>query len=207
MKIAIESLKILAPILCISLILSFFSIFFSIAGLVCCCLVAFFFRDPTRNCPQDPHSIYAPADGTIVSIEPCLLEERNYWKIHIFLSVFNCHINRAPFSGKVVSSHFIPGSFKAAYKHGIENKNQRQESYLETSIGLIKIVQITGYIARRIACRLQAGQAVKAGQKFGLIYFGSRTDLYIPQNCEILVKTGMKTQAGLTQLAHWKVQE
>ena len=166
--------------------------------------VCFFFRDPERPLTASEKELVSPADGRIMNVIPTQLDGKPYNQIVIFLSVFNCHINRIPFSGTVKETSHIPGKFLAAYRNEIDKKNERQETLIETKHGLIKVVQITGAIARRIVCRLQAGQSVSRGDRFGLIKFGSRTDLYVPQSADVLVKKGDVVKGNLTTMARFK---
>lgn len=203
MSLAPESLKILIPVALVTGFVSFLSPVVLAPGLFLLLFTAFFFRSPKRICPQAPNTLYSPADGKVITVESTQIEGQDYWHLQIFLSVFNCHINRMPIAGEVVSSTFVPGKFKMAFDKGIETENQRQESWLNTSIGKIKLVQITGFIARRIACRLSPGMKLAIGQKFGLIYFGSRTDLYLPKSCTMKVQKGQALKAGLTAIASY----
>lgn len=157
-----------------------------------------FFRDPSRQIDRDANTIYSPADGKITEIKTVKYDDKDYYQVVIFLSVFNCHINRIPFTGKVRSTTHIPGKFSAAFYKDIEEKNERQVTEFETDKGLMKVVQLTGALARRIVCRLKSRDWVHVGDRFGLIKFGSRTDLYFPQTARILVQKGQKVKGGIT---------
>ncbi|MCP4051107.1 MAG: phosphatidylserine decarboxylase family protein [bacterium] len=163
--------------------------------------ICFFFRDPARITPEDSSAVFSPADGTIVDVKPVIYEGSKYNQVIIFLSVFNVHINRIPYAGKIMEAKYFSGKFHAAFKPGIEDKNERMETVIDTDKGKMKVVQIAGLIARRIVCRLKSGQDVVSGEKFGLIKFSSRTDIYIPSSAKILVKKGNKVKGGLTRLA------
>ena len=201
MILAPEAFKILIPVAFVTGLLTLMSPTVLYPGIFLLLFTAFFFRSPKRICPAAANTLYSPADGKVITVESTQMEGQDYWHLQIFLSVFNCHINRMPIAGEVISSTFVPGKFKMAFDKGIETENQRQESWLNTQIGKIKMVQITGFIARRIACSLNPGMKLAIGQKFGLIYFGSRTDLYIPKSCTMQVKAGQKLKAGLTAVA------
>lgn len=164
--------------------------------------VASFFRDPERVSPQEEKALLAPADGKVLLIEE---EEETPFstgpsiKISIFMSVFNCHINRIPMSGRIEKVFYRPGKFFSANKDQASAENEQNALLLKTEDGQdIGFVQIAGLIARRIVCWVEAGEAVKGGERFGLIQFGSRVDLYLPPSARLRVKRGDKVKAGLT---------
>lgn len=165
----------------------------------------FFFRDPPRQCRADPGVLLAPADGTIVKIDN--IENQPHiggraTRVAIFLSIFDAHINRIPIDGRVDFVTYRPGKFFAAYKDNASEANERTEIGLTSVEGQRLVVrQIAGVLARRIVCRLKEGDNVKAGEKFGMICFGSRTELLIPADSKLLVRQGQKVTAGLTVLA------
>ncbi len=161
-----------------------------------------FFRDPNRRRVYADTDIVAAADGVITAIKEVTVNGEAYVQIVTFLSVFNCHVNRIPLAGVVRESVHIPGQFLAAFRGDIDQKNERQETDIDTVIGCIRVVQITGAIARRICCELVANQTCKTGERFGLIRFGSRTDVYLPKNKVTLqVKKGDRVKGGLTIIA------
>jgi len=161
-----------------------------------------FFRDPLRKIERDPNTVYSAADGVITQINDVEIDGAAYKQVVTFLSVFNCHVNRIPLAGKIVQSVHIPGKFLAAMRGDIDKKNERQETDIETAIGLIRVVQITGAIARRICCELTPNQVTTTGERFGLIRFGSRTDVYLPvDKVDLLIKKGDKIKGGLTKIA------
>lgn len=164
--------------------------------------VTSFFRDPLRNINREDDIIYAAADGKITQINDVEINGKPYHQIVTFLSVFNCHVNRIPLAGKIIKTDHIPGKFLAAMRGDIDKKNERQETELDTKIGIVKVVQITGAIARRICCDLSPDQSVKTGERFGLIRFGSRTDVYLPKDkVELNVKVGDNVKGGLSHFA------
>jgi len=171
-----------------------------------------FFRDPYRRCPPDKNVLLAPADGQITNIET--IEEDGFigetaLRVGIFLSIFDVHINRAPCNAKVQLLTYRKGGYKNA-------KNPRSSRTNESNdIGLVRtdsptdrllVRQISGSIARRIVCRISEGQQLRSGEKFGMIKFGSRTELYVParENAKCLVKIGDKVKAGLTPLIRYE---
>jgi phosphatidylserine decarboxylase len=161
-----------------------------------------FFRDPLRHIERQPNVVYSAADGVITQVNDVQINGISYKQIVTFLSVFNCHVNRIPLTGQVIETTHVPGLFLAAMRGDIDKKNERQETDIQTSIGLVRVVQITGAIARRICCDLAPQQQVTTGERFGLIRFGSRTDVYVPSDAvNVLVKKGDKVKGGLTHLA------
>lgn len=161
-----------------------------------------FFRDPLRNIKRDSNAVYSAADGVITQINDVDIDGKPYQQVVTFLSVFNCHVNRIPLAGRISQSIHIPGKFLAAMRGDIDKKNERQETDIETAIGLIRVVQITGAIARRICCELIPNQDTTTGERFGLIRFGSRTDVYLPvDKVDLLIKKGDKIKGGLTKIA------
>jgi len=167
--------------------------------------VTFFFRDPNRTFAAEPGLLVSPADGKVIKVEQ--LESHSFvggaaTKISIFLSVFDVHVNRVPASGVVSHVAYNPGEFFVAYADKASEKNEQTEIGMTTDSGeKILFKQIAGYIARRIVCRLKAGDTVTAGQRFGLIRFGSRTELFVPASATVLVKAGDRVLGGETPLA------
>jgi len=166
--------------------------------------VLYFFRNPERTPPADPKAVIAPADGTVIVSErvaetPLGIEAL---KISIFMSVFNVHVNRVPFDGKVLDVSYQRGKFFDARDGRASCENERNGIVLEATGGVrIAFVQIAGLIARRIVCYPRVGDLLKRGERYGLIRFGSRVDVYLPVDTEALVKIGDKTVAGETVLA------
>ena len=170
-----------------------------------------FFRDPYRAVPTDSNLLLAPADGKITDIE--IVNENDFvgqtaMRIGIFLSIFNTHINRAPCNVKVEKITYRPGKYKNAMNPQSGRVNESNDLVLiRTDKPEDKLIvrQISGAIARRIVCETREGQKLTGGEKFGMIKFGSRTELYLPfsENVKCLVKTGDKVKAGLTPLARY----
>ncbi|HWR83596.1 MAG TPA: phosphatidylserine decarboxylase family protein [Candidatus Deferrimicrobium sp.] len=171
----------------------------------------FFFRDPPRRIAPHPDALLAPADGRILTVET--VENHAVFggsaiKLSIFLSIFDVHINRMPFSGTIRHVSYHPGKFLAAYKDKASDLNENTETHLITSHGVpIVIRQIAGLIARRIVCRVQPGDTVTAGDRFGMIRFGSRTELIVPRDSEVCVKAGEHVRAGVTVVGKLKSRE
>lgn len=165
-----------------------------------------FFRDFPRTAPAQAHEVISPADGTVVAVES-LAESPHYdgpsTRISIFMSVFNVHVNRAPFDGTVRDVRYAPGAYKNAMKPESSQVNESNALWLDTERGLITVRQISGAIARRIVCRAEPGTRLERGERFGMIKFGSRVEVYLPPEVEPLVAPGDKPRAGVTILARF----
>lgn len=192
---------LLAPGACL-----FKSYSLAIPALLAFCLCIFtisFFRNPERTPPADQMLVIAPADGTVVyagSGQHELMGE--CCKISIFMSVFNVHVNRVPFDGRLVDKFYKRGRFLDARDPRASSENEQLGILLETNGGMkMLVVQIAGLIARRIICYAEKGDQLKRGERYGLIRFGSRVDLYLPAEVAPLVKVGGQTVAGETVLA------
>lgn len=163
-----------------------------------------FFRNPNRQTTFGEGLIVSPADGKILEVAQC--EEPRYLKgkakrVSIFMSPLNCHFNRAPVEGKVAECFYKPGSFKAAFRPKAMDRNEHHAMVLEEADGdRWLLVQVAGFLARRIVSYVRPGEILGQGERYGLIQFGSRLDLYCPLHCEIFVKPGHKVFAGKTIL-------
>ncbi|MBT5469686.1 MAG: phosphatidylserine decarboxylase family protein [Nitrospina sp.] len=158
-----------------------------------------FFRDPERDIPQDPGVIVSPADGKVVEIikenDP-LLPNDNYTRVSVFLNVFNVHVNRVPIAGKIEATRYNKGKFLNAASHKASLDNEQTAIVLNNGSTKILVKQIAGLIARRIVCYAKEGDEYELGQRFGLIRFGSRTDIFLPEGTEIKVKEGDIVSGG-----------
>ncbi|MGA1795166.1 MAG: phosphatidylserine decarboxylase family protein [bacterium] len=164
--------------------------------------VAAFFRDPERTTLKDDHLILAPADGRVLQIIPVSGQGASpSQQVSIFMSVFNCHVNRVPLSGTVSTCLYNPGKFLPAFREKASLLNEQNTIHIRGSGMDIGVRQIAGLIARRIVCRVTCGDAVTQGSRFGLIKFGSRVDVVIPSSAEVLVAPGQKVKAGLHSIA------
>ena len=176
----------------------------ALIGLFVTFFIVFFFRDPDRVTPDTPNAVISPADGKIIGIEDT--DNADYYdgnckKISIFMSVFNVHVNRVPFTGIVQRISYHPGKFLSANLDKASSDNERNAVFLETENGTrITFVQIAGLVARRIICGLQEGRSVVRGQRFGMICFGSRLDVYVPLETEIKIAKGDVVRAGSSVL-------
>jgi len=185
---------------------------FLLAGLLIAlfALLLYFFRDPKRTPPAGPageEMFLSPADGRVVEVqqvhEPRFLEGEGL-KIGIFMSLLDVHVNRAPVEGRVTLVEHIPGQFLQAFRPEASEVNERTLVGLESRYGRILIKQIAGILARRVVCWVQAGQELRAGERLGVIKFGSRVDLYLPLEAEPVVRVGDQARAGVTVIARWK---
>ena len=170
-------------------------------GLVLTVGVALFFRDPERSIPQTPETIVSPADGRVMEIVP---ENVQTQRISIFLSLWDVHINRAPYGGVVRSVVYTPGKFLAAYRQEASLLNEANTVTIAEQGREFIVKQIAGILARRIVCRVRPGDTLEKGQRYGLIRFGSRTDLLLPATAEIAVQVGDVVRGGETILAFLK---
>jgi phosphatidylserine decarboxylase len=158
-----------------------------------------FFRDPERAAPNVPGAVLAPADGRVMAIAP--VEDR--WvgpavRVSIFLSPLDVHVNRVPVAGIVRDVEYVRGRFLAAYRPEASEQNERCTVALEADTSRVGVRQIAGVLARRIVCRVRPGDKLQAGERFGLIRFGSRTDLLVARGTELRVKEGDRVRGGET---------
>jgi len=190
-------------------LLAMFSNTIGLIGIVLTAWCIFFFRDPDRIIPIDDNVIISPADGIITRVEygseaPQDLGYGNqkFNKISIFLNVFNVHVNRVPFSGLITKVSYKPGKFYSANAEEASIDNERNSAVLKTPSGHeIIFVQVAGLVARRIVSDLKEGQEVIAGQRYGIIRFGSRIDMYLPEDIEIKALLGQTMIGGETIIA------
>jgi len=177
----------------------------SVVGLIATAFTAFFFRDPERFVPEPETAVVSPADGRIIRVQkldenpfidgPCL-------KISIFMSIFNVHVNRVPYKGTVKQTMYQPGKFFSANREAASMENEHQAIVLESKSGeILCFVQVAGLVARRIICHLQPGDRVDRGERFGMICFGSRLDVFLPSDTSPAVSAGDKVKAGQSVLA------
>ena len=177
-------------------------------GLAATFFVTWFFRDPSRILPADKNAVICPADGKVIAVKE-MFDERflreEVVRVSIFMNIFNVHVNRAPFAGTVERVLLKPGKFYAADKHHAALHNEYCAMIVNTeSQRKYAVVQIAGLIARRIVCRAEPGDRIEGGQRYGLIRFGSRVDLYLPRGVEVTVREGRKVRAGETVLGRMR---
>jgi phosphatidylserine decarboxylase len=166
--------------------------FYALAGF---CL--YFFRDPDREIPQGPYAV-SPADGKVISIVP---QNGNLTRISIFLNVFDVHVNRTPISGVVRDVYYKPGKFLVASHEAAATENEQNTLVVEGDGAKVIFRQVAGLIARRIVCWKKPGDRVQAGERIGLIKFGSRVDVYLGSEWDVLVRVGQRVSAGSSVLA------
>ena len=171
----------------------------------------YFFRDPERVTPDRPDLIVSPADGIVSLIEPAVppaelgMPDVPLTRVSVFMSVFNCHINRAPVAGKVQAVAYRPGKFFNASLDKASADNERNSLCIRMDDGRdLAVVQIAGLVARRIVCFVKSGDGLETGERFGLIRFGSRLDVYLPEGVDPMVRIGQTMVAGETVLAALK---
>ena len=161
--------------------------------------VLFFFRDPERSVPAGKGVVVSPADGKVIVIkdiyEPTYLKQ-DVKQISIFLSVFNVHVNRSPVEGTVELVKYNPGKFHVASVEKASLDNEQTAMLIENGKDKVLVKQIAGLIARRIVCYAKAGDTIKRGERYGLIRFGSRTDIFLPKDAEITVKLGDRVKGA-----------
>ncbi|MBN1472530.1 MAG: phosphatidylserine decarboxylase family protein [Syntrophaceae bacterium] len=198
--IALEGLKLIIPLAVLTIVL--FLLEWIIAGFISLAIalfMLFFFRDPRRVIPQGDDLVVAPADGKVVVVKD--VHDNDYLhqdvkQISIFLSVFNVHVNRAPVGGIIESVKYNPGKFHIAALEKASLENEQTAMIIKDGNRKILVKQIAGILARRIICYVQPGHVVKKGERYGLICFGSRADIFLPVNSEIKVKLDDKVKGG-----------
>lgn len=168
--------------------------------------MAYFFRDPERYPPQHADVVVAPADGRVIAVgpgEPGVAPEGQWQQISIFLSPLDVHINRVPFGGDVTRIAHTPGQFLPAFDKRAAVRNERTEMWVRHDDRTVVTRQVVGVLARRIVCRAQVGDRVVTGERYGLMKFGSRMDVFVPADCEVLVQQGDHVRGGETVIARW----
>jgi phosphatidylserine decarboxylase len=176
-------------------------------ALVVTALLLNFFRNPDRSIPSDLAAIVAPADGKVILVDE--VQETEFLqsparRVAIFMNILDVHVNRAPVAGRVMVTRHRPGRFLAAFKEEADRVNEQQATLWETVAGpRVLTVQISGLLARRIVPAVKEGDVLAKGAPFGMICFGSRVDLYLPRNCDILVSVGDWVKAGESVVGRW----
>jgi phosphatidylserine decarboxylase len=162
-----------------------------------------FFRDPNRMIPAEPGAVVSPADGRVVVVTDEENAGRSGQRVSIFLAIWNVHVNRAPATGKIIKMEYRPGKFFAAMRERASLENEQNVFTLSTEAGEMVFKQIAGWIARRVVSWKKAGETVARGERIGLVRFGSRVDVWLPKEAEILVKVGENVKGGSSILARW----
>lgn len=165
--------------------------------------IALFFRDPDRSSPSDATLVLSPADGRVMHAGPARPGEApagDWLQITIFLSVFDVHINRTPISGRVDRVDYVAGTFRAAFRAD-SHENEHSEIWIDHDGATVVVRQVVGLLARRVVCRLRAGDTLRAGQRIGLMKFGSRMDVFVPSSATVVARKGDRVVAGVTVIA------
>lgn len=199
-----ESLNLL--IITFLFFLIFFLLNFKILSFIFFILIIFilyFFRDPKREIIIKENQVLAPADGRVVEIKEFSLGTDKFTKVSIFLSIFDVHINRAPVSGLIKKREYKKGQFNFAFRKNASELNESNIVFIQSGEKEIILKQIAGMIARRIIFWKKEGEVVKAGEKIGMIKFGSRVELIIPGDLKLYIKNKDKVKAGTTIIAEW----
>jgi phosphatidylserine decarboxylase len=204
-KFASEGYPFIAVFGLVTIAAAYFGgVFYALLPFILTLFMLYFFRDPERVAPADKDVFVSPADGKIILIrdvhEPKYLHA-DVKEVSIFMSPMNVHVNRAPCDGKVKTVHHNKGRFVAAYKDEASVSNENIEMVLETKYGGVLVRQVAGFVARRAVCRKRENDILKRGERYGVIKFSSRVDLYIPANAKVGIKLGEMVKAGETIIA------
>jgi phosphatidylserine decarboxylase len=194
----------------LTLLAAWISLPFALLPALVFAYILYFFRDPERTISPEPRDIVSPADGKVISVETMddlAFHGGSMRRVAVFLSVFDVHVNRMPVAGRILKCHHHAGEFLDARDPEIDVRNEAQNWLIETDRGPVVVRQIAGLIARRIVAWAKEGETLEKGERFGMIRFGSRTDVYLPLECEILVKAGERVAGGSTIIARWPAKE
>jgi len=204
-----EGYKFIFIFAMITVLLALMSNTLGLIGLVLTLWCIFFFRDPERIIPMEENALISPADGVVTRVEYGVKApddlgygDKKFNKISVFLNVFNVHVNRVPISGTVTKVNYRPGKFLSANAEEASDENERNSVVVKTDAGTeIIFVQVAGLVARRIISELNEGQKVTVGERYGIIRFGSRADIYLPENITIKCLVGQTMIGGETIIA------
>lgn len=177
---------------------------FAVPFLVLGAFFVFFFRDPPRQAVDRPDTVVSPADGRVMVAGPAVEKAAppgEWQQISIFLSPMDVHVNRVPASGRITSVSYKPGRFFAAYRPEAASENERSEIWIDHGGQMVVARQIVGVLARRVVCRAKPGQEVRAGDRYGVMKFGSRMDVYLPLSAELRITPGEMVRGGETVIA------
>ena len=209
-KLHKEGYRILAIAVAVTFILLLISNFFGVISFIITIWIYYFFRDPERFSINDKNYLVSPADGVISQVTEVNgpielgLEKRKFKRVSIFMNIFDCHVNRVPCHGKISQIFYKPGKYINASLDKASDENERNYVKMKSSNGEeLILVQIAGLIARRIVCDVKENEEIGQGDKFGMIRFGSRVDLYF-ENYQLMVRQNQKTVAGETIIAKSK---
>lgn len=166
-----------------------------------------FFRNPERVIPSEPGAIVSPGDGRVVVVQDEDYDGKPGKRVSIFLAVWNVHVNRSPAAGRITRMEYRPGKFVAAMRASASAENEQNVFKLDTDAGELVFKQIAGLIARRVVSWKKEGDVVARGERIGLVRFGSRVDLWVPREAQILVKVGQNVKGGSSVLASWPAKK
>jgi phosphatidylserine decarboxylase len=198
MRVAVQAVPFVIALGLLAILLgTLISALLAIPPLILLLFVLFFFRDPERRPPAGDGLILSPADGRVSAIETGEAGSR----ISIFLSLFDCHVNRAPVAGRIREARYTPGRYRPAWQSRASSQNERNHLTIDSPGGAYGVTQVAGLLARRIVCTKASGDEVRQGERIGLIQFGSRTDLHLPPGISPLVTVGAHVYGGVTVLA------
>lgn len=202
-KFAPEGYPFIFGFLGLTIFIAFFTLSGALIPLALTLFMLYFFRDPERRVPGGDGIFVSPADGKVILIEK--VNEGQFLKndaieISIFMSPLDVHVNRAPYDGVVESVVHTPGKFFSAFKHEASLQNENIAMLLNTVRGKILVRQVAGFLARRAVCRVKQGNVLKKGERYGIIKFSSRLDIFLPKDALIKVKLGDKVKAGETAI-------
>jgi phosphatidylserine decarboxylase len=193
----------------VTLFLGYFSSILFWIGLILTAWCIYFFRDPERVTPLDDRLVVSPADGVVSAVGPAVpprelgLGTAEMTRISVFMNVFSCHVNRSPVRGRIAKIEHRPGKFLNAELDKASTENERNSIVIESPNGIVAAVQIAGLVARRIVCWAETGGTLAVGERFGLIRFGSRVDVFLPEAAVPRVAVGQTAVAGETVLAEF----
>ncbi|GAA4109975.1 phosphatidylserine decarboxylase [Aminobacter aganoensis] len=204
-----EGYPFIAGFAAVAILLGFFSTSLFWIGAILTAWCAYFFRDPERVTPVDDRLVVSPADGVVSAVGPAVpprelgLGNAEMTRISVFMDVFSCHVNRAPVRGKIVRIEHRPGKFLNAELDKASQENERNGIVIDSPNGQVAAVQVAGLVARRIVCWADVGGNIAVGERFGLIRFGSRVDVFLPAGAVPRVAVGQTAVAGETTLAEF----
>lgn len=192
----------LAPALALAAFLPWLAALFGVVAV----FMLYFFRDPERAVPDQAGAVVSPADGRVLvagAAEAASAPPGAWKQVSIFLSPIDVHINRIPIGGRVTRVEYTPGRFLAAYRPESARVNERNEVWIEREGGTVVCRQVVGVLARRLVCRVAPGAQVRTGERYGLMKFGSRIDLYLPPRATLRVAVGDRVRSGESVVATW----
>jgi phosphatidylserine decarboxylase len=189
-----ESIPFVAVLLLAAVVLGVWRPWLAVLPFLLIAFVLWFFRDPEREIAKGPGVVVSPADGRVIKADD--------HGVSVFLNLFNVHVARSPVAARILSAAHTPGRFMAAFKDEASEHNERTTLELDTRGGRIRLVLVAGLVARRIVCWVAEGQEIKAGERLGIIRFGSRVDVVLPEGAASSVRVGDRVWGGASVIAH-----